>query len=125
MLVDVSNTFGIKVIPDSMPEEKIFLRSDHYSFVEGGVPALMLLGAPAGDPQAWINRSKEWEKTDYHQPTDTIQPNWSWEGAKTVADVMGILGWRVAEAENMPQWLPSSRFSKLERGNTKDVAEEN
>jgi hypothetical protein len=125
MLVDVSTTFGIKVIPDPMPEENIFLRSDHYSFVERGVPALMLLGAPAGDPQAWINRSKEWEKTDYHQPTDTIQPNWSWEGAKTVADVMGILGWRVSESENMPQWLPSSRFSKLERGNTKDVSEEN
>ena len=125
MLADVSSTFGIKVIPDPMPDEKIFLRSDHYSFVERGVPALMLLGAPAGDPQIWIKRSKDWEKTDYHQPTDTIQPNWSWEGAKTVADVMGILGWRISETEKMPEWLPSSRFSKLERGNTKDVPEEN
>jgi Zn-dependent M28 family amino/carboxypeptidase len=125
MLKDVSSTFGIKVIPDPMPDENIFLRSDHYSFVERGVPALMLLGAPAGDPQAWIKRSKDWEKTDYHQPTDTIQANWSWEGAKTVADVMGILGWRISETEKMPEWLPSSRFSKLERGNTKDISEEN
>ncbi|MDQ3799419.1 MAG: M28 family peptidase [Acidobacteriota bacterium] len=125
MLRDVSSTFGIKVIPDPMPDEKIFLRSDHYSFVERGVPALMLLGAPAGDPQAWIKRSKEWEKTDYHQPSDTIRPDWSWEGAKTVADVMGILGWRVSETENMPQWLPTSRFGKLERGNTKEIPEEN
>ncbi|HEX9963131.1 MAG TPA: M28 family peptidase [Pyrinomonadaceae bacterium] len=125
LLTDVSSTFGIKVIPDPMPEEKIFLRSDHYSFVERGVPALMLLGAPAGDPQAWIKRSKDWEKTDYHQPSDTIRPDWSWEGAKTVADVMGIMGWRISETEKMPEWLPSSRFSKLERGNTKDVPEEN
>jgi Zn-dependent M28 family amino/carboxypeptidase len=124
ILSDVSTSFGIKVIPDPMPEEKIFLRSDHYSFVERGVPALMLLGAPEGDPQAWIKRSKDWEKTDYHQPGDTIQPNWSWEGAKTVADVMGIMGWRISETEAMPQWLPSSRFAKLERGNTKEIPEE-
>jgi hypothetical protein len=123
MLVDVSSTFGIKVIPDPMPDENIFLRSDHYSFVERGVPALMLLGAPAGDPQAWIKRSKDWEKTDYHQPSDTIRPDWSWEGAKTVADVMGILGWRISETEKMPEWLPSSRFGKLERGNTKELPE--
>jgi Zn-dependent M28 family amino/carboxypeptidase len=124
VLADVSTAFGIKVIPDPMPDEKIFLRSDHYSFVERGVPALMLLGAPEGDPQAWIKRSKDWEKTDYHQPGDTIQPNWSWEGAKTVADVMGIMGWRISETEKMPEWLPSSRFAKLERGNTKDIPEE-
>ena len=103
ILTDVSNAFGIKVIADPMPDEKIFYRSDHYSFVERGVPALMLLGAPAGDPQAWIKRSKDWEKTDYHQPGDTIQANWSWEGAKTVADVMGIMGWRISETEAMPR----------------------
>ncbi|HEX8368721.1 MAG TPA: M28 family peptidase [Pyrinomonadaceae bacterium] len=124
ILADVSSSFGIKVIPDPMPDEKIFYRSDHYSFVERGVPALMLLGAPAGDPQIWIKRSKDWEKTDYHQPSDTIQPNWSWEGAKTVADVMGIMGWRISETEKMPEWLPSSRFGKLERGNTKELSEE-
>ncbi|HEY0047793.1 MAG TPA: M20/M25/M40 family metallo-hydrolase [Pyrinomonadaceae bacterium] len=124
ILTDVSGAFGIKVIPDPMPDEKIFYRSDHYSFVERGVPALMLLGAPEGDPQAWIKRSKDWEKTDYHQPSDKIRPDWSWEGAKTVADVMGIMGWRISETEKMPEWLPSSRFGKLERGNTKELSEE-
>lgn len=124
VLDDVSNAFGIKVIPDPMPDEKIFYRSDHYSFVERGVPSLMLLGAPEGDPQKWIDRSKLWEKTDYHQPGDVIQKDWAWEGAKTVADVMGIMGLRLANADTMPSWLANSRFAKLERGNTKDVPEE-
>lgn len=123
-LEDVSAAFGIKVTPDPMPDEKIFYRSDHYSFVEKGIPSLMLLGAPEGDPQVWIKRSKEWEKTDYHQPNDTIQPNWAWEGAKTVADVMGIMGWRISESNTMPAWLSTSRFAKLERGNTKEIPEE-
>jgi Zn-dependent M28 family amino/carboxypeptidase len=124
ILTDVSNIYGIKVIPDPMPDEKIFTRSDHYSFVERGVPALMLLGAPAGEAKAWIERSKQWEKTDYHQPSDTIQPNWAWEGAETVAEVMGIMGLRVSETVAMPAWLSTSRFGKLERGNTKELPEE-
>lgn len=124
ILTDVAGAMDIKVIADPMPDEKIFYRSDHYSFVQRGVPALMLLGAPAGDPQKWMDRSKEWEKTDYHQPSDVIKPDWSWEGAKAVADVMGIMGLRIANADAMPAWLPSSRFGKLERGNTKEIPEE-
>lgn len=124
MLNEVAPVFGVNVIPDPMPDEKVFYRSDHFSFVERGVPALMLLGAPAGEKEVWIKRIKDWEKTDYHQPGDTIQPTWVWEGPETVAEVMAILGWRISETEKMPHWLPTSRFAKLERGNTKDLPEE-
>jgi hypothetical protein len=124
MLDEVSIAYGIKTVPDPIPDEKIFLRSDHYSFVERGVPALMLMGAPEGDIQDAMKRMKEWEKTSYHLPGDTIQPTWAWEGAETVAEIMGILGWRISEMDKMPEWLPSSRFGKLERGNTKDLPEE-
>jgi len=125
MLNDVAKIMDVTVIPDPMPDEKIFLRSDHYSFVERGVPALMLLGAPGGDKELWMKRIKDWEKTgDYHQPGDTIKPDWAWEGAETVADIMGIIGWRLSELDTMPSWLPESRFGKLERGNTKELPEE-
>ena len=124
MLEDVAKIMEIKVVPDPVPDEKVFYRSDHYSFVERGVPALMLKGAPEGDIQVAMKRMKEWQKTDYHQPGDTIQPNWAWEGAETVAEVMGILGWRISETEKMPEWLPAGRFGKLERGNTKELPKE-
>ena len=124
MLGDVAQAFEVNVIPDPMPDEKVFYRSDHFSFVERGVPALMLLGAPAGDKEIWMKRIKDWEKTDYHQPGDTIQPGWAWEGPERVAEVMAILGWRISEGDKMPNWLSTSRFAKLERGNTKDLPEE-
>lgn len=123
-LETLSRSLDINVIPDPIPDEKIFLRSDHYSFVERGIPSLMLMGAPAGDKAVWLKRIKDWEKTDYHQPGDVIQPNWAWEGAETVAEVMAILGWRISEAAAMPSWLPTSRFAKLERGNTKELPKE-
>lgn len=124
MLENAAKQFGITVIPDPMPEEKVFYRSDHYSFVERGIPALMILGAPAGEKEVWMKRIKDWEKTDYHQPGDTIQPTWAWEGAETVAEVMAILAWRISEDPTMPSWLPSSRLAKYERGNTKEIPQE-
>ncbi len=124
MLEDVSDILGIKVVPDPVPDEKIFTRSDHYSFVERGIPSLMLMGAPEGDIQDAIKRMKEWEKENYHQPGDTIKDDWAWEGAKTVADVMGIMGLRLANSDSMPSWIPNTRFGNLKRGNTAELPKE-
>jgi hypothetical protein len=123
LLNDVSAAMGITVAPDPVPDENFFYRSDHYSFVERGVPGLMLMGAPEGDIHLAMKRVEQWEKTDYHQPGDVIQKDWVWEGPKTVAEVMGIMGQRLANADAMPVWLASSRFAKLERGNTRELPE--
>jgi hypothetical protein len=103
---------GGQVVPDPFPEEGVFYRSDHYAFVKHGVPALMPLGGPAGDVAPWIERAKKWMETDYHQPGDIIRPDWNWDGARTVAVVGLVTGMRVASAEAMPMWLPSSPFNK-------------
>jgi hypothetical protein len=124
MLENVTAALGIKIKPDPKPEEKYFYRSDHYSFVERGVPALMLMGGLESMEET-MKRAEEWEKTSYHLPADVIQKTWHWEGAKTVADVMGVMGWRLANADAMPTWLSTSRFADLERGNTKKLPEEN
>jgi Zn-dependent M28 family amino/carboxypeptidase len=97
--------------PDPFPEEKAFYRSDHYAFVKRGVPSLMLLGGPGGDIAPWLARAKKWLVTDYHQPTDTVRPDWNWDGARALAVVGLIVGTRVANAEAMPAWLTSSPFN--------------
>jgi Zn-dependent M28 family amino/carboxypeptidase len=106
---------GLTVIPDPMPEEKSFYRSDHYFFVKKGVPGIMILGAPAGEVSAWTKRMKQWEKTDYHQPTDTIRPEWDWQGPRALAMLGAVMGMRIANSEEMPSWLPQSPFNR-ERG---------
>ena len=115
VLNQVAAALGLKVIPDPMPEEKAFYRSDHYFFVKKGIPGLMLLGAPEGETKAWIDRMKQWEKTDYHQPSDTIRPDWNWDGPRTIAVVGAVMGLRIANSEQMPAWLATSPFNR-ERG---------
>jgi len=122
-LEEVAGAEGLKVIPDPMPDEKSFYRSDHYFFVKKGIPGIMLMGAPEGDTKVWTDRMKQWEKTDYHQPTDTIRPEWNWEGPRMIAEVMAIMGLRVANEEKMPAWLASSPFNR-ERGTNAEAPPE-
>ncbi len=123
LLNEVAAASGLKVIPDPMPEEKSFYRSDHYFFVKKGIPGIMILGAPDGAKEAWMDRLKKWEKSDYHQPTDIVRPDWDWTGPRTVAAVMLVMGLRAANDEAMPEWLPSSVFNR-ERGTDKPAPPE-
>jgi Zn-dependent M28 family amino/carboxypeptidase len=97
---------------DPLPQEGVFYRSDHYAFVKRGVPALMFLGGPEGDITVWLARAQKWMATDYHQPGDTVRPDWHWDGARSVALVGLITGMRIANQEAMPRWLPSSPFNR-------------
>jgi len=76
-----------------------------------------------GTVQSWTDRLKKWEKTDYHQPTDIVRPEWDWSGPRTVASVMLVMGIRAANDEAMPAWLPSSVFNR-ERGTDKPAPPE-
>lgn len=111
-LEGVLQATGVELVPDPMPEEQAFYRSDHYAFVKKGVPALMLLGGPEGETAVWLARARKWLETDYHQTTDAVQPNWNWEGPKTSATIGLITGMRVANNEAMPSWLPGAPFKR-------------
>jgi len=109
---EVAAATGNIVTPDPLPEENAFVRSDHYAFVKKGVPALMLLGGPAGDVATWIPRAKQWMEVDYHSPSDTVKPDWDWTGPQTLAQLGMIIGLRVANADAMPAWRATSPFNK-------------
>lgn len=118
MFNDVAKAYKITPMDDPLPEENIFMRSDHYPFVTRGVPALMLVGSPEDSAEGFAKRFMEFEKTKYHQVSDDVYGDWYWPGAKTVADIMGIVGLRIGNADEMPSYLPTSPYGKLKRGDT-------
>ena len=103
---------GKTVTPDPFPDENVFTRSDHFAFVERGIPALMILGGPGGDLDAFKARARKWLATDYHRTTDTVRPDWHWDGARALATVALLVGRRVANAGAMPAWLPNSPYNR-------------
>ena len=116
MFNDVARAYNITPMEDPIPEQGVFGRSDHYPFVTRGVPALMLVGSPEATKEGFVKRFNEFEEAKYHQPSDDVYKEWHWPGAKTVADMMGILGYRIAQANSMPTWNSGNPYSNMKRG---------
>src|SRR4030095_16248795 len=61
----VAASMKVEVAPDPEPERNGFVRSDQYSFIRRGIPALMLrVGYQKGSPEHEIVR--RWMKERYH-----------------------------------------------------------
>jgi Zn-dependent M28 family amino/carboxypeptidase len=63
-------TMNVKLSPDPQPDEGVFTRSDHYRFVEQGVPAVFLVTGFANGGEA---ATKFFMKNNYHKPSDDLK----------------------------------------------------
>ncbi len=101
-----ASMLSLKVSPDFMPEEVIFIRSDQYSFVRAGVPAVYAFaGTETGDPA--IDGEKilrEWMSTTYHKTTDDMKQEMDFEAGADYARLEFLIGALVANAAERPRW---------------------
>jgi Zn-dependent M28 family amino/carboxypeptidase len=101
------------VKPDQFPDRGHFYRSDQFSFARVGVPGLYLgtgtdfIGHPAGWGREQI---EHYEKTNYHQPSDQIQPDWNFDGMIENAQLGFAVGVKLANADELPGWVPGDEF---------------
>lgn len=115
VIKDVTASYKVEVVPDLSPEQGIFYRSDHYAFFKKGIPALYLIGLPEGDREAFGRRAQSFFINDYHFPSDIIQPDWNWEGAKRLTEIGLVSGLRIANQNEMPKMKETSPFN-ISRG---------
>ena len=101
---------GLTMTPDPLPERNVFIRTDQFSFVREGVPALAFkFGFAKGTPQFDIEH--EWRATRYHAPSDDLQqPGVMKEEAVKLDAFVAALAVRVANADARPEYLPTSIF---------------
>jgi Zn-dependent M28 family amino/carboxypeptidase len=110
---DVAGRSGVAVNADPQPHRNRFTRSDQYSFIRQGVPALALkLGFEPGSPEAAIDA--RWTKERYHQPSDDLQQPVDLGAAVTFTRLVGALSAEVANHPARPQWKASSFFKRFE-----------
>ncbi|MBW8709489.1 MAG: M28 family peptidase, partial [Alphaproteobacteria bacterium] len=102
---------GLETVPDPLPDRNVFIRTDQFSFVRQGVPALVFkFGFAKDTPQFAIEH--DWRANRYHSPSDDLdQPVMKEEAVKLDAFVAAITI-RVANAGMRPQFLPDSIFRK-------------
>jgi len=84
----------LAVTPDPVPEEVVFIRSDQYSFVQQGIPAIMPEpGIRSSDPEIKpMDIFMNWLTTRQHQPNDDMQqPGLNFEAGAMFARYMFLL----------------------------------
>ncbi|HSS99070.1 MAG TPA: M28 family metallopeptidase, partial [Terriglobales bacterium] len=71
---DVARHMNLQISPDPQPDEVFFVRSDQYSFVKRGVPAVAVdAGYKTVDPKLDGKKIQDdWEDNYYHQPNDDM-----------------------------------------------------
>lgn len=109
----VTKALGLTIVPDQSPEQGYYYRSDHFSLAKAGVPAFSVDQGHhvLGKPESWgKDKSDEYRKNDYHQPSDEIAPSWDWSSAVQMGELGFWLGWEAANATDMPNWLAGEEF---------------
>ncbi|WP_445359245.1 M28 family metallopeptidase [Microbulbifer sp. ANSA005] len=110
-----ANRSGLKLSPDPMPEEVIFVRSDHYNFVRRGVPSIYLItGREAKDSSIDGTAAQmAFLRERYHKPGDAADEQISYEAAKQFTEVNYLIAREVADSEARPYWYEGDFFGEL------------
>ena len=106
---------GIAIAPDPEPDRNSFIRTDQYSFVQAGIPALAFkFGWTMGSPEykAW----RTWLAERYHSTDDDLMQPFDLQAAAQYTGFIAALARRVADDPGRPHYLESSFFRRFEVG---------
>ena len=93
-----------------MPEEGLFTRSDHYRFVEQGVPSVFLMtGFKNGGEKGF----KDFLATHYHKPNDDLNQPIDYDAGARFALVNYEIARELADMPVRPSWNKGDFFGTL------------
>lgn len=108
----VASELHLGVQADPEPQRNRFVRSDQYSFIKFGIPALaMKVGYEANTPEAEIAR--KWTAERYHAPSDDLEQPIDLGAADKYVDVLRELALRIANRPDRPRWNDTSFFKRF------------
>jgi hypothetical protein len=105
---DVAGPMGIEVRPDLEPERNLLRRTDHWPFMQIGVPAVsFLFGFDATDAQA-AAAYRDWYGNRYHAPQDDMSTPIDFQAQADFHAFFFALAEAVANADAKPSWAEDS-----------------
>ncbi|MFZ9504389.1 MAG: M28 family peptidase [Cyclobacteriaceae bacterium] len=106
---------GLEVQEDHMPDQVRFVRSDQYSFLREGIPALHVkYGLKTKDPKFDLRKYiDEWTEAHYHKPSDEFRDSaFNFGAAATYVKLNFLIGWQVANKTERPTWVKGDFFGE-------------
>jgi hypothetical protein len=104
----------IEVQKDPMPTENRFIRSDQYSFVLQGIPALHVkYGTKTVDPNFdLVKFTNAWRDKNYHKPSDEITNGFDFAAGKKYVQLNFLISYSIAQTTDRPTWNKGDFFAQ-------------
>ena len=105
---------GLALHPDPEPERVVFIRSDQYSFIRQGVPAIFpkVYNLKNSEPAPEFITPEQFVKSHYHKPSDDLSLPRDAESSVRFVRFMADVARQVAQAEDAPQWNQGDFFGE-------------
>ena len=106
----VAAKLGIAVQLDPEPQRHLLQRSDHWPFLQAGIPATGFVFGyrPGSDSE---QRYRHWYQVQYHRPQDDLTQPMDWTAAGKFNRFFYALVAAVADADAPPRWKPGSKLA--------------
>ena len=98
---------NVSVSPDPVPELGIFTRSDHYRFVEQGIPAVFLIG---GFQNGGEKAFRDFYANRYHRPGDDLNQALDYQAGAKWARLNYEIARELADQAQRPVWKKGNLF---------------
>ncbi|HEX2208915.1 MAG TPA: M28 family metallopeptidase [Longimicrobium sp.] len=108
----VAAGMGLTVSPDPAPELTFFTRSDHYSFVQQGIPSLFPQMGSGSEPgrESGVALARRFATEHLHQPTDQLSLPIDYGVLARYTELLRRLAAEVADAPERPLWYEGDFF---------------
>ena len=115
VLESVLRDANLTLTPDPMPAQAIFTRSDHYKFVQQGIPSILLA-------TGWNSTKGQGDggkvfmnflANTYHRPSDDLNQPIDFAAGARFADVNYRLLKAIANGDARPAWNPGDFFGGI------------
>ena len=100
---------NIALSEDPLPQEGLFTRSDHYRFVQEGVPSVFLM---TGFANGGREKFTGFLAGNYHSPKDDLAQPLDWNAGAKFARLNYLIAREIADAPEAPRWYSDSFFGK-------------
>jgi Zn-dependent M28 family amino/carboxypeptidase len=100
---------GVALSDDPLPQEGLFTRSDHYRFVQEGVPSVFLM---TGFANGGREKFTDFLATHYHKVSDQLSLPIDWRAGAKFARINYEIAREIADAPEAPRWYSDSFFGK-------------
>ncbi|WP_308365327.1 MULTISPECIES: M28 family peptidase [unclassified Microbulbifer] len=118
-LARAAHSQGRTVTPESLPENGLFYRADHFSMARQGVPVLLIMGIAGGADlvdggreagEKWI---ADYVSNCYHKTCDAWDPNWDLTGAVQDISAIRMIMSDLGSSTRWPEWKEGSEFKAI------------